>query len=58
MYDTTAKSVDGTTEVDSLETYNSSHLNLLSTRDEYSLEVKHIITFASYSAQYFSETSF
>ena len=40
MYDTTAKSVDGATEVDSLATYNASDVNLLSTRDDYSLEVK------------------
>ena len=44
MYDTTAKSVDGTTEVDSLATYNASDVNLLSTRDDYSLEVRHIRT--------------
>ena len=44
MYDTTAKSVDGTTEVDSLATYNASDVNLLSTRDDYSLEVRHILT--------------
>ena len=44
MYDTTAKSVDGTTEVDSLATYNASDVNLLSTRDDYSLEVRYTLT--------------
>ena len=58
MYDTTAKSVDGTTEVDSLATYNSSNVNLLSTRDDYSIEVKDILTFTSYSAQNFNKTYF
>ena len=43
LYDTAAKSIDGNTEVDSLWTNATSKSNFLSTRDEYSLQVRCLI---------------